>query len=86
MGAAGAIELAGNIPSLGWSCHNHQCDNLDRCHLSDCRNEPIEKKGGVQLQTILYAWNQFSSTLEKVFNRIDTLIVHDQGKNKTNRT
>ena len=53
MGAAGAIELAGNIPSFqdGVAHGTINLDNLDpNCHLSGLvANEPIEKKGGVEI-------------------------------------
>ena len=53
MGAAGAIELAGNIPSFqdGVAHGTINVDNLDpNCHLSGLvANEPIEKKGGVEI-------------------------------------
>ncbi|MEC8043958.1 MAG: beta-ketoacyl-[acyl-carrier-protein] synthase family protein [Verrucomicrobiota bacterium] len=53
MGAAGAIELAGNIPSFqdGVAHGTINLDNLDpNCHLYGLvSNEPIEKKGGVEI-------------------------------------
>ena len=53
MGAAGAIELAGNIPSFqdGVAHGTINVDNLDpNCHLSGLvANEPIEKKDGIEI-------------------------------------
>ena len=53
MGAAGAIELAGNIPSFqdGVAHGTINLDNLDpNCHLSGLvANEPTKKKGGVEI-------------------------------------
>ena len=53
MGAAGAIELAGNIPSFqdGVAHGTINLDNLDpNCHLSGLvANEPIEKQNGIEI-------------------------------------
>ena len=53
MGAAGAIELAGNIPSFqdGVAHGTINLDNLDpNCHLSGLvANEPIDKKDGIEI-------------------------------------
>ena len=53
MGAAGAIELAGNIPSFqdGVAHGTINVDNLDpNCHLSGLvANEPIDKKDGIEI-------------------------------------
>jgi len=53
MGAAGAIELAGNLPSFndGIAHATINLDNLDpNCHLPGLVvNEPQEKTGGINI-------------------------------------